>query len=235
MTRMLYRPYIDGLRAIAVIAVILFHFGWSALPGGFVGVDIFFVISGFLITQLLAEPSTLSTTKQLAQFYVRRMRRILPALLGTSFIVAVAALFLYLPEDLARLGRYLVYVPLMLSNVASWQDGGYFATAGNFFVPLKHYWSLAVEEQFYIAYPLAFLFLVRARPKLLVAGLTLIAGASMALCLVGASRHSAALFYVMPARAWELMPRAVAARYPVTWFDSRLLTECVVFACLAIV
>jgi peptidoglycan/LPS O-acetylase OafA/YrhL len=235
MTRMLYRPYIDGLRAISVIAVILFHFGWSGLAGGFVGVDIFFVISGFLITQLLAEPSTLSTSKQLAQFYVRRMRRILPALLGTSFIVAAAALFLYLPDDLARLCRYLVYVPLMLSNLANWQDGGYFATAGNYFVPLRHYWSLAVEEQFYIAYPLAFLFLVRARPRLLLAGLTTIAGASMILCIVGASRHSAVLFYLMPARAWELMLGAVAARYPVTWFDSRLLTECVVFACLAIV
>ena len=235
MTRMLYRPYIDGLRAIAVIAVILFHFGWGRLPGGFVGVDIFFVISGFLITQLLSEPSPLSISTQLGHFYLRRIRRILPALMCTSFIVALAGLIIYLPADLSRLGRYLVFVPLMLSNLANWQDGGYFTTIDSYFVPLKHYWSLAVEEQFYIAYPLAFLFLSRARPKLLVAGLTMIGGVSIALCLVGAARHSAALFYLMPARAWELMLGAVAAKYPVTWFNSRLATECVVFVCLAAV
>ncbi len=233
MTRMPYRAYIDGLRAIAVTAVILFHFGWPALSGGFVGVDVFFVISGFLITQLLSEPSTLSASKQLAQFYVRRARRILPALLTTSVIAAVAGLIIYLPADLARLGRYLVFVPLLLSNLANWQDGGYFATVGNYFFPLSHYWSLAVEEQFYVVYPIAFLFLAGERRVRPVLALTLIAGASIAICVLGGFRHSAALFYLMPARAWELMFGAAAARYPVTWFNTRILAECVVIACLA--
>jgi peptidoglycan/LPS O-acetylase OafA/YrhL len=234
MTRMPYRPYIDGLRALAVTAVILFHFGWPALSGGFVGVDIFFVISGFLITQLLSEPSTLPKSTQLIHFYVRRARRILPALLAVSFFAVAAALLIFLPADLAQFGRYLVFVPLMLSNVANWQDGDYFIAAGSYIAPLRHYWSLAVEEQFYIAYPIGFLLLVGARRKLLVAGLVLIAGASMAFCAVGAARHAAALFYLMPARAWELMLGAVAATCPVKWFHRRILTECVLLACLAI-
>jgi len=86
-----YRPHIDGLRAISVVAVILYHFGWHTLPGGFLGVDIFFVISGFLITQLLFEPSSLSWWGRLRAFYLRRARRILPALLFTSLVVAAGS------------------------------------------------------------------------------------------------------------------------------------------------
>jgi hypothetical protein len=147
-----YRPHIDGLRAIAVLAVILFHFGWATLPGGFLGVDIFFVISGFLITQLLSEPSDLSWRGRLGSFYLRRARRILPALLFTSLVLAAAAVVIYLPDGLTNNSKYFLLTPLMLANVAAGLDGDYFAT-GNYF-PLKHYWSLAVEEQFYVVYPL---------------------------------------------------------------------------------
>ncbi len=224
--RLTYRPYIDGLRAIAVLAVILFHFGCSVLPGGFVGVDVFFVISGFLITQLLSQAPPLTLPQQLGEFYVRRARRILPALLVVSLTVAVIAAFLYLPADLARVGRYLAFAPLMLSNVANLDDGGYFATTGSAFFPLTHFWSLAVEEQFYIVYPLFFLLLARTRPHRVIAALALVAAISLALSIRGELRHSVAIFYLAPARAWELMLGALAARCPTPRRNPRLLFEC---------
>ncbi len=186
-----YRPYIDGLRAIAVVAVILFHFGVPALAGGFIGVDIFFVISGFLITQLLSEPSGDAKPRQLTGFYVRRARRILPALLATSLMVAVAGLIIYLPNDLTTLGRYLVFSSVMLGNLPTWQDGGYFATTGSYFVPLKHFWSLAVEEQFYVVYPIIFLSWPGPRPQWVTAALAIMAIASLALCIGAEAHHSA--------------------------------------------
>jgi peptidoglycan/LPS O-acetylase OafA/YrhL len=232
---MTYRPYIDGLRAIAVLAVILFHFGCSALPGGFVGVDVFFVISGFLITQLLSQAPPLTLPQQLGEFYVRRARRILPALLVVSLTVAVTAAFVYLPGDLARVGRYLVFTPLMLSNVANLQDGGYFATTGSAFFPLNHFWSLAVEEQFYIVYPLFFLRLARTRPHRVIAALALVGAISLALSIRGELRHSVTIFYLAPARAWELMLGALAARCPTPRRNPRLLFECLGLLCLGVV
>ena len=229
-----YRPHIDGLRAIAVLAVILFHFKLRTLPGGFLGVDIFFVISGFLITQLLSEPSDLSWRGRLQGFYLRRARRILPALLFTSLVVAAAAVVIYLPNDLTNIGKYFLLTPLMLANLAAGLDGGYFAT-GNYF-PLKHYWSLAVEEQFYLVYPLIFLLLpAAAHPRRRMSVLAAIAVVSIAICIVGEHRHPSVTFYLMPARAWELMFGALAAVSPPLLFKSRLATESAAYAGLAVV
>jgi len=229
-----YRPHIDGLRAIAVLAVILFHFSSRTLPGGFLGVDIFFVISGFLITQLLFEPSDLSWRSRLAGFYLRRARRILPALLFTSLVVAAAAAVIYLPDDLKSIGKYFLLTPLMLANVASLLDGGYFAT-GNYFA-MKHYWSLAVEEQFYLVYPLVILLLpVAAHARRRMGVLAAIAVVSIALCIRGEYWHPSVTFYLMPARAWELMFGALAAASPALVFKNRLAIEGAAYAGLAVV
>jgi peptidoglycan/LPS O-acetylase OafA/YrhL len=229
-----YRPHIDGLRAIAVLAVILFHFGWATLPGGFLGVDIFFVISGFLITQLLSEPSDLSWRGRLGSFYLRRARRILPALLFTSLVVAAAAVVIYLPDGLTNNSKYFLLTPLMLANVAAGLDGDYFAT-GNYF-PLKHYWSLAVEEQFYVVYPLIFLLLpVAAHPRRRMTVLAAIAVISIVICIGGEYWHPSVTFYLMPARAWELMFGALAAGSAPLRFKSPLAIEGAAYAGLAVV
>jgi peptidoglycan/LPS O-acetylase OafA/YrhL len=228
-----YRPHIDGLRAIAVLAVILFHFSSRALPGGFLGVDIFFVISGFLITQLLSEPSDLSWRSRLGSFYLRRARRILPALIFTSLVVAAAAAVIFLPDDLRRNGKYFFLTPLMLANVASLLDGGYFAT-GNYFA-LRHYWSLAVEEQFYLVYPLVLFLPFAAQPRRRISVLAAIAVVSVALCIRGNYWHPSVTFYLMPARAWELMFGALAAASPPLVFKSRRAAEGAAYAALAVV
>ena len=229
-----YRPHIDGLRAIAVLAVILFHFRWPTLPGGFLGVDIFFVISGFLITQLLSEPSDLSWRGRLGGFYLRRARRILPALLFTSLVVAAAAVVIYLPDGLTNNSKYFLLTPLMLANFAAGLDGDYFATGNSF--PLKHFWSLAVEEQFYVVYPLIFLLLpAAAHPRRRMTVLAAIAVVSIAVCIPAAYWHPSVTFYLMPARAWELMFGALAALSPPLLFKSRLATEGAAYAGLAVV
>src|SRR5579863_520179 len=129
-----YRPEIDGLRALAVSGVILFHAGVPGLRGGYVGVDVFFVISGYLITRQLAGSAVNSAGEWLRTFYIRRGRRILPALLVTSAVAAVAATVLLLPWDLVEFGRLLAASSAFLGNVAAWKEGDYFNIAG--YVPL---------------------------------------------------------------------------------------------------
>ena len=158
-----YRPDIDGLRALAVIAVLFYHAGIAGFQGGYIGVDVFFVISGYLITQLLMVVPAGPASSWLALFYERRARRILPALLFTCAVTAIAGWWLLLPAELVYLGKDLAAAPLLLSNVAAWSAGGYFAAtlAG----PLRHLWSIAVEEQFYLLYPLLLLGISRYLPQ----------------------------------------------------------------------
>jgi peptidoglycan/LPS O-acetylase OafA/YrhL len=148
-----YRPDIDGLRAIAVLAVVLFHAGFSALGGGFVGVDVFFVISGFLITKLIVDDPRFS----LLAFYQRRARRILPALAVVVLATSVAAYIFFLPEEFLAFSKGVVATTLFSSNILFWQETGYF-DAPRDLKPLLHTWSLAVEEQFYFVYPLLLMF-----------------------------------------------------------------------------
>jgi peptidoglycan/LPS O-acetylase OafA/YrhL len=230
-----YRADIDGLRGVAVLAIVLFHSSSSALPGGYLGVDIFFVISGFVITQLLSAPSDLPWRARLATFYFRRARRILPALFTTSVIAVVAGMIIYLPADLIRLGKYLFFTPFALANLASALDGGYFG-AGGAFTALKHYWSLAVEEQFYLVYPLLFAPLViRGEPRRQIWVLIAAAAVAAAFGIRGELRHSVATFYLMPARALELILGALAAVSPVRWAFGRLATGITSSVCLAAV
>ena len=204
-----YRPEVDGLRAIAVLGVLLFHAGVAPLQGGFVGVDVFFVISGYLITSQVR--SDLRAGRfSLAGFWERRARRILPALLLVALCSVPMAVWLAPPDELERFGKSLVAVALFVSNVLFWTESGYFGTAAET-KPLLHTWSLAVEEQFYLAAPLLLLATARWRPRLLAATLSLLLALSLGIS-VWATRHTAAAgFYLSPARAWELLSGALLA------------------------
>lgn len=200
-----YRPDIDGLRAISVLAVILFHAKVPGFRGGYVGVDVFFVISGYLITQLLMAPSERSLSGQLGDFYVRRCRRILPALIVMLLASTCIAYWLFLPGDLMHFGKLLSFIAVFIGNFAVWLDGGYFDLRTPF-NPLLHLWSIGVEEQFYLLFPLIFLASSRAlkggvRVRVLVAGAGL---ASLALCVWASYHKPAANFFLVPTRAWEL-------------------------------
>ncbi|TIQ40739.1 MAG: acyltransferase [Mesorhizobium sp.] len=198
-----YRPDIDGLRAIAVIVVVLFHFGVPGFPGGFVGVDIFFVISGYLITRLLiAKGNELS----LIEFYGRRVRRILPAMLVMMGLSLAAGWFLLLPGDFASLGRSAAFSAAGLGNYYFLWNTGYFDREATL-LPLLHLWSLGVEEQFYLVWPallMAASRISRGRRSSPVVAICLVAliSFSIALHLVAVDPKQA--FYGPFGRAWEL-------------------------------
>lgn len=200
---MKYRPDIDGLRAVAVLPVVFYHAGLSGVPGGFVGVDVFFVISGYLITRIIHD-EMLEDRFSILHFYERRARRILPALL-TVMAASLAMGWVWLsPADYDALARSAGSVLVFLSNVWFWQNsGGYFDGATDF-LPLLHTWSLAVEEQFYILFPLMLLMLVRmGRRTTLWVTAALILG-SLVLAAWATPRMPSASFYLLPTRIWEL-------------------------------
>ena len=198
-----YRSEIDGLRALAVVPVILFHAGISGFSGGFVGVDIFFVISGYLITSIII--SELDDNKfKLINFYERRARRILPPLF---FVMTVCLPFAWLwlaPGDLKSFGQSLTAVSLFSSNILFWQESGYFDASAEF-KPLLHTWSLAVEEQFYIVFPLFLLLLRKVRLRFVVLSLALVFLFSLSIAHWGAYNKPSAAFYLLPTRGWELL------------------------------
>ncbi|RRI05406.1 acyltransferase [Mesorhizobium tamadayense] len=198
-----YRPDIDGLRAMAVAIVILFHFGVPGFPGGFIGVDIFFVISGYLITRLLiAEEGGLS----LPEFYGRRIRRILPAMLVMICFSLMAGWYLLLPGDYAGLGRSAAYSALGLGNYYFLWNTGYFDRDATL-LPLLHLWSLGVEEQFYLAWPILLVSatrLARGRRLPIAALICTVALASFSIALHLVAIDAKQAFYVPFSRAWEL-------------------------------
>ena len=146
-----YRPEIDGLRAIAVLAVVFFHAG-IGMPGGFIGVDVFFVISGYLITSLIIKDLQ-TDTFSLASFWERRARRIFPAAAAMVLIVLVAGWFLLLPTDYSTLAKAAAWQAVFAANFYFWKTTNYFSGPADE-QPLLHTWSLAVEEQFYLFVPL---------------------------------------------------------------------------------
>ena len=147
-----YRSDIDGLRGIAVLTVVLFHARVPGFQGGYIGVDVFFVISGFLITSILFEYG--GQERGLFWFYERRIRRIFPALFIVLICCTALSAFFLLPDDLVRFGTGMVATALFRANIFFWQQTGYFAPLSEF-EPLLHMWSLGVEEQFYVSYPAA--------------------------------------------------------------------------------
>jgi len=206
-----YRAEIDGLRALAVLPVVLFHAGFEIFKGGFVGVDVFFVISGYLITSIILsemEVGSFSITK----FYERRARRILPALFAVMLICMPFAWFWMLPEQLKSFSQALVAVSIFSSNILFWRDVNYFAESSELH-PLLHTWSLAVEEQFYIFFPLLLLILWPFGKKKIFLTFIIIAFISLLVSEWGWRNSPVANFYLAPSRAWELMFGAIAAIY----------------------
>lgn len=208
-----YRPEVDGLRAVAVLPVVLYHAGLGC-PGGFVGVDVFFVISGYVISSLILR-EVAAGTFSLVPFWERRIRRILPALGMMVAAVLVAGWLFYLPEDLEHLAKSVLAQPLMAANFFFWRSGiGYFHASSDV-QPLLHTWSLAVEEQFYLFFPLVLTFLVRRRPgswRHWILGMAVI---SLVVCVATSSSVSylSAAFYLLPSRAWELLVGALLAMH----------------------
>ncbi|PZQ45558.1 MAG: hypothetical protein DI551_06970 [Micavibrio aeruginosavorus] len=199
-----YRPDIDGLRAIAVLLVLLCHGKFSAFAGGFVGVDIFFVISGYLITSIIYK-SVQEGTFSVSDFYVRRIRRIMPALLTVLFVTTLIASLIFLPKEFARYGLSLAATASFSSNILFWRESGYF-DASAWLKPLLHTWSLSIEEQFYIFFPIIVALHLKYLPRFfnfsVCAGIILSLALSQILLVVD---KQAASYFNLPTRAWELL------------------------------
>ena len=206
---MKYRAEIDGLRALAVVPVILFHAGFELFSGGFVGVDIFFVISGYLITTILIEDIE-KNRFSLTNFYERRARRILPALTVVSLVSIVVAWMLLNPIELNKFGSALLGVATFTSNIVFWRSEGYFADSAEL-NPLLHTWSLAVEEQYYVLFPIFMFFAWRFGKSKVFWMIVLFSLLSLALSEWGWRNKPAANFYLAPTRAWELFAGSIAA------------------------
>lgn len=197
-----YRADIDGLRAVAVIAVVFYHAGLPAFSGGFVGVDVFFVISGFLIGGIV-DREIAEGRFSFVSFYARRARRILPALIVLSLIVLAAGLILLSPRELTGYARNGFAALLGLSNIQYARGSDYFAPAAHL-DPFLMTWSLGVEEQFYVFLPPLLLLLFRYRFRTRMAVLLGVMGISLAACIVLTASAPRAAFYLIPTRAWEL-------------------------------
>lgn len=200
---MQYRADVDGLRAVAVIPVLLFHAGFATFSGGFVGVDVFFVISGFLITGVI-QGDIDAGRFSIAAFYERRCRRILPALFVVLAFSIPAAMLLMLPYQLEGFGWSVLATTAFSSNIYFWQQSGYFSPVTEW-MPLLHTWSLAVEEQYYIVFPVFMLFAHRLRSAALTAVLVATLLVSLLLSEYAARQYPSAAFYLTPFRVWELL------------------------------
>jgi peptidoglycan/LPS O-acetylase OafA/YrhL len=198
-----FRPDIEGLRALAILPVVVFHAYPSVLPGGYVGVDIFFVISGFLITSLLMQRLA-AGQYSIASFYGARIRRIFPALFVMLALTTPATVWLLSPDGLAQHGRTLGATAMFLSNMALYDTTDYFATSAEL-SPLVHTWSLAVEEQYYIVFPLLLALLYRRWKSGIAPVLAGVGLVSLALSIWWLQTDPALAFYSALSRTFELM------------------------------
>lgn len=201
-----YRPDVDGLRALAVLAVVIFHFNKQWLPGGFVGVDVFFVISGYLITGIVARQLSAGEFS-FTDFYLRRIRRIFPAAAFMVFVTLLVGVIVMLPNDVKDLSGSVLASLLSVANIYFWKylDVSYFAASSDM-VPLLHMWSLGVEEQFYLLWP-AFLFFAFAwsGKRWLLIVIALLAAASFVCGQLNLAADQKFAYYMLPARAGELL------------------------------
>lgn len=206
---MKYRAEIDGLRALAVVPVILFHAGFELFSGGFVGVDVFFVISGYLITTILIEDIE-NKRFSIVNFYERRARRILPALFFVMLVCIPFAWMWMLPNQMKDFSQSLVAVSLFASNILFWRESGYFAADAEE-KPLLHTWSLAVEEQYYVLFPIFLILAWRFGKNRVFWMIVVMAAISVLLSEWGWRNKASANFYLAPTRAWELFAGSIAA------------------------
>ena len=208
-----YRPELDGLRGIAVSGVLLNHMAAKAVPGGFVGVDVFFVLSGFLITGII-QRAVDRQRFSLADFYCRRLKRLLPAAAVMVIFCQCVGALMFLPKDYADLATSSMAFTAMAANVLFYRWDDYFAGQAQSW-PLLHTWSLSVEEQFYLCFPILMcLPLMRGRRRRLVA-LSCLLAASLATSIYQVSTQPKAAYYLLPSRAWELAAGALVAQLPV--------------------
>jgi peptidoglycan/LPS O-acetylase OafA/YrhL len=203
-----YRRDIDGLRAVAVLYVVIFHAFPSLLPGGFVGVDIFFVISGFLISGIIFQ--SLATREfSFTRFYQRRIKRIFPSLIVVLSFSLLLGWIALSPDELLQLGKHVFASATFSNNFVLWKESGYFDNAG-LFKPLLHLWSLGIEEQFYLVFPLA-VWLTWRWPSVLIAGLVATAALSFGLNVINVNAHAIATYYLPMTRFWQLLAGSVLA------------------------
>lgn len=205
-----YRPEIDGLRCIAVCTVIFYHFGISLFPGGFIGVDIFFVISGFLITRIIHD-AILAGKFSFIGFYERRARRILPAIFVVLLTSSITAWFLLTPKQLKDFAQSLIGVVGFFSNHYFLKKTGYFSPNAEE-IPLLHTWTLSVEEQFYVVLPIILIVLWRFRRDWINKTLVALFAVSLSLCLFWEARQNTEVnFFMAASRAWEFLIGALLA------------------------
>ncbi|SDS26675.1 Peptidoglycan/LPS O-acetylase OafA/YrhL, contains acyltransferase and SGNH-hydrolase domains [Halopseudomonas sabulinigri] len=228
-----YRRDIDGLRAIAVLPVVLFHLGVAPFSGGFVGVDVFFVISGFLITSIVYREQQAGTFSY-ARFYERRIRRLFPALAVMLLVTGAVAWFVLLPEDYKLFSEAQGLSVLFLANIHFWNKTDYFNDAvAN--IPLLHTWSLSVEEQFYLLFPPLLLLLVKRCPKRVNLALFGLAALSLLAAQKALSSVPESAFYLVHLRAWELLAGALLATGAVRPIAGRWLRESCAFFGLGLI
>jgi peptidoglycan/LPS O-acetylase OafA/YrhL len=228
-----YRPDVDGLRSVAVLPVVLFHAGLGVFSGGFVGVDVFFVISGFLITSMIAAEAR-DARFSIVKFYERRVRRIFPAFFAMVAAACVLAWFILPVADMNDFGQSVFASTVFSSNMLFWMQAGYFDGAAHT-KPLLHTWSLAVEEQFYIFFPLFLVALYKVARRFVRASVLVVLVVSFAACLWMTSRDASTAFYVAPFRAWELLIGSALAIGAFPAVTRAWLRELVVAAGLAMI
>jgi peptidoglycan/LPS O-acetylase OafA/YrhL len=229
-----WREYIDGLRAISVLSVVFYHSGLITVSGGFIGVDVFFVISGFLISRVIYDDIASHGKFRIVGFYERRARRILPVFSVVTAAAVVAGYFLFLPDEFAALGRSAIYACGFAGNIFFYLTSGYFGPQA-ITLPLLHYWSLGVEEQFYIVFPLVVLAILKIAPRLLGAAILSIGVASFALAEFSVRTDPSAAFYLAPQRAWELLAGSMLALPGFPYLKQRFLREIVAAIGLALI
>ena len=219
-----WRPHIDGLRAVSVLAVLFYHSGIFQVSGGFVGVDVFFVISGFLISKVIYGDVGFHGTFRIVRFYERRARRILPVFVVTTAATVIIGYFLFFPDEFSALGRSAIFACGFAANIFFYQTSGYF-DGDAITKPLLHYWSLGVEEQFYIIFPLVVLAVFKFAPRWLGAAIILIGVLSFASAQMLLRSNPAAAFYLPTPRAWELMAGCLLALPRFPYSKQRIVCE----------
>ncbi len=216
-----YRPEIDGLRAIAVGAVILYHaqiniFGHQPFQGGFIGVDIFFVISGYLITSIILKELVTTGSFSFKHFYERRIRRILPVLLFVMLVSLPFAWMFLLPDDLINISKSILYSLGFSSNFYFHYSGQQYGVESGLYNPFLHTWSLSVEEQYYILFPIVFLITFKYFRKYLIHILILGFISSLGLAEWSSRNYPSASFYYLHTRMWELSAGSILAYFEIT-------------------